>query len=73
MLYSNRVDIRMCIRIRDIRFVFVFENIRICIRIACKCGKKCYPDPIPNVSDLFPSLATANIGPSAQIVWPIVG
>jgi hypothetical protein len=30
----NRVSIRM--RIRNIRFVFVFDNIRICIRIRNK-------------------------------------
>jgi hypothetical protein len=29
-----------CIRIRDIRFVFVFENIRTCICIKYKCDKK---------------------------------
>jgi hypothetical protein len=32
----NWVDIWMCIWIRDIRFVFVFKKIRICIRIRVK-------------------------------------
>jgi hypothetical protein len=36
----NRVDIRMRIRIWDIRFVFVFENIWICIRIRVKMWQK---------------------------------
>jgi hypothetical protein len=55
------VDIRMRFRIRDIRFIFVFENIRNCIRIRVKCGKKkCYLNPIPCISDLFPSLAAGD-------------
>jgi hypothetical protein len=53
---SNRVDIQMCIRIWDNRFVFVFENIRIRIHISVKCDKKWYPNPIPCVSDPFPSV-----------------
>ena len=50
----NRVNIRICIRIRDIRFASyptTFESIS-----ELKCGKKCYPDPIPYVSDPIPSL-----------------
>jgi hypothetical protein len=32
----NRVSIQMRMRIRNIRFVFIFDNIRICIRIRNK-------------------------------------
>jgi hypothetical protein len=40
MLSSKRVNIWMCIRIQDIHFVFVFENIWICIHIRVKMRQK---------------------------------
>jgi hypothetical protein len=69
---SNRVNIRMCIRIQDIHFVFVFENIQIHICIRVKCGKRCYPNPIPCVSDPFPSIlgiASSRCANWTNIYW----
>jgi hypothetical protein len=34
--FPDWVNIGMCYRIQDIYFVFIFENIRICIRIRVK-------------------------------------
>ena len=55
----NQVNIR--IRIRDIRFVS-YPTISESVSVSeLKCGKKCYPDPIPCVSDPIPSLAPAGL------------
>ena len=59
---QNQVNIRIRIRIRDIHFV-LYPTISESVSVSeLKCGKKCYPDPIPCVSDPIPSLllTTAN-------------
>ena len=53
---SNQVNIWIRIQIRDIRFASyptTFESISVS---ELKYGKKCYPNPIPYVSDPIPSL-----------------
>ena len=52
----NQVNIRIRIRIRDIRFASyptIFEFVSVS---ELKCGKKYYPNPISYVSDPIPSL-----------------
>jgi hypothetical protein len=52
----NQVNIWIRSRIRDIRFASyptTFESESVS---ELKCGKKCYPDPIPRVFDPIPSL-----------------
>ena len=53
---QNQVNIRIRIRIRDIRFA-LYPTISESVSVSeLKCGKKCYPDPIPYVSNPIPSL-----------------
>ena len=52
----NQVNIRIRIRIRDIRFVS-YPTISESVSVSeLKCGKKCYSDLIPCVFDPIPSL-----------------
>ena len=60
---SNQVNIRIRIRIRDIRFAS-YPTIS---ESELKCGKKCYPDPIPCVSNPIPSLRVTVAEPSQLI------
>ena len=53
----NQVNIRICIRIRDIRFASYPTTSESISVSELKCGKKCYPDPIRCVSDPIPSLS----------------
>ena len=60
----NQVNIRIRIRIRDIRFA-LYPTISESVSVSeLKCGKKCYPDPIPYVSNSIPSLSTLARAPS---------
>ena len=52
----NQVNIRIRIRIRDIRFVSYPTTFKSESLSELKCGKKCYPDPIPCILDPIPSL-----------------
>ena len=55
----NQVNIRIRIRIWDIRFASYPTTSESVSVSELKCDKKCYPDPIPYVSDSIPSLAPA--------------
>lgn len=72
-LELNRVNIKIEIRIRDIRFVFIFKKSASIFESKLKYGKIWHPDPISCESNSFLSLATTHMDAHGRrqvwVVW----